>query len=226
MNEVITFLESKGACIKDINEMLNIFSKIKCEDGSILKCLQELYDIFSFAGLTDEQITTLLQNSRVIFDAYYKNFNDIKQYYKVNNCKVDNFYIYKLASVLKKTNYLEDIFRTKRDIYGANNYKRIFIRSYVYDRSEKIKFHNRKLITAGVEFAYSSQNSFSYVADKVLGTLISNDLELEEQLNKVLKYSTNDNNMTVERYITYMALKFYRDFHAYMNKKENNRGVK
>lgn len=226
MNEVIVFLENKGAKASDINEILNIFSNIKCREESMLKCLEDLYDIFSFAGLNNEQITILLENNRLIFDVYYKNFNDIKQYYRVSNCKVDNLYIFKLASVLKETNYLDDIFRTKRDIYGANNYKRIFIRSFVYDKSTKIKFNNCKLITASEKFAYSSRNSFSYVADKVFNGLISNDFELEEQINKVLKYSINDNDMTVEKYIGHMASKFYRDFHAHMNKRDNNRGIK
>lgn len=226
MNEVITFLENKGASIEDINKIMNIFLNIKCDDDSILNCLEYLYNLFSYAGLTDEQITMLLQNSRVIFDAYYKNFNDIKHYYKVNNCKVDNLYIIKLAYVLKETNYLDDVFRTKMHIYGANNYKRIFIRSYVYDRSKKIKAHNCKLITASEKISYGPQNSFGYVADKVLGPVVSNDIELEDKIDKLLKILTNNSDMTVERYITHMALKFYRDFHAYMNKKENNRGVK
>lgn len=224
MNEVITFLINNGANKEDINKILNIFLNIKCEDDSILTCLEYLYDLFYFAGLNGNQIAILLGNSRVIFDAYYGNFKDINRYFNANNCLVNNLYLGKLAYVYKNTNYIDDIFKLKSYFYGLSNYKRIFIRSFVYDRNQKVNLSKSRKITSGESYTYRHGELFVYAVKELFEHYVASDNDLEIEINKKIQAQPGYDNVTVEKIISNGAIKFLMDFYKYRNNK--NKGAK
>lgn len=204
-NELIDFLEEKYMDNDTINAILKYDS---IHNTNSIKIINDIYDIFNFIGLNNDYIEVLIRKNISILD-----------------CSKSE--LVKIAYVLQEVNLNDEIFSKYTIASGITNYKRVFMRDFVSKMSGRYeKYHGVDFLTASDSIAYSFKYNLNKNCD-VLQKGISCDEELENALNKSLKY--DGKHITVDEYLNKKAISFYIKFMMYSKnkaKKTNGMNVK
>ena len=197
VNELCNFLCEKGMSQNSFLEMADWQELHHSYD--MLSYCEKIYDLFSYIGLTNEQIEMFIIHNKKMF---LQPFNEIV----------------KMAYVLKKVDMHDEIFNAQRSSCNASQYKKIFMRHLLYEKSNKyaggcgiygLIERSRK--------AYDQYGLSLMARDMFHKTIISDD-DLEVQLNKVLLF--NNEHVTVDEYIDKASKLFYME---YIRKSRKNR---
>ena len=189
VNELCNFLCEKGMSQNSFLEMADWQELHHSYD--MLSYCEKIYDLFSYIGLTNEQIEMFIIHNKKMF---LQPFNEIV----------------KMAYVLKKVDMHDEIFNAQRSSCNASQYKKIFMRHLLYEKSNKyaggcgiygLIERSRK--------AYDQYGLSLMARDMFHKTIISDD-DLEVQLNKVLLF--NNEHVTVDEYIDKASKLFYMEF--------------
>lgn len=161
-----------------------------------------IYEILNYIGLNDEQVEKFIINNLNIFQTPIEE-------------------LYKIAFVLKEVNLNDEIFANDYSARRITNYKRLFLRDFIYKRSGRTEKRNAiaPLIVSDSE-AYE-RYGLGRASYYVIGYNASSDEEVEITLNKILKL--NEEPITVEDYIERSTKLFYLKFSRDMKKKKGSK---
>ena len=142
MNNIIIFLEEKGANKKTINRVLTR----KLSEEETLKKLNYIYNIFESIGLNENEITLILENNGSLFNNSYEE-------------------ILKIAYVIKNAGIEKDIFENQSLLGNINLYTRIYIRNKTYENSG-INFKGTTILLDCESRAFDVKYNLSSAAKK------------------------------------------------------------
>lgn len=157
----------------------------------MLTYCKKIYELFRYIGLTNDQIEMFIINNKKIFIAP---FNEIV----------------KMAYVLKKVDMHDEMFKAQRSSSNASQYKKIFMRHLLYEKSNK--YADGCGIYGLIERSRKAydQYSLSLMARDVFHKTIISDDDLEVQLNKIILF--NNEHVTVDEFIDKASKLFYMEY--------------
>lgn len=157
----------------------------------MLTYCEKIYELFRYIGLTNDQIEMFIINNKKIF---ITPFNEIV----------------KIAYVLKKVDMHDEIFNGQRSSCNASQYKKIFMRHLLFEKSNK--YAGGCGIYGLIERSRRAYDQYglSLMARDVFHKTIISDDDLEFQLNKVILF--NNEHVTVDEYIDKASKLFYMEY--------------
>lgn len=185
-----------------INKVL-IFSG-ENEKIDVLKKVKFIFSIMNYAGVSDEQLEKILNS-------------------KISILSKEDIEIIKAACILNKTGLIDEIFCKNSILKNALNYKRIFMRHFVAEKSGR--YLNKSSILFLTEPDKEAYGSCLFDRDviKILNVSISSDEELERELNNHMSYN-NNMPITVDKCINLLSIRFLNKYKESQTKK-NDRSI-
>lgn len=186
-NEIIEFLESKGAS----REFINIILKNNNSDD-YFDNIKKKYDLLYYAGLNTEQI---------------------EMYFSANTSllKCDFNEFIKCAWIFDFINDTNFLFSARGYIRVLNEYKKMFMR-YMIISKNNIKIDGPSVLLINSKLAYSGAKytEFNDLITKMFGYKPDNDAELEFLLNQILIY--DGKKASVDDIIETSSKRFYGEY--------------
>ena len=189
VNELCEFLDSMGMSQENFLKMAD-FQELHHSYDMLGYC-KKIYKLFSYIGLTYEQIEMFIIHNKGMF---LEPFDEIV----------------KMAYVLKKVDMHDEFFRTARSSGDASQYKKIFMRNLLFEKSNK--YAGGCGVYGLIERSRKAYDQYglSMIAKHVFNEVIISDEDLEKHLDKHLLF--NNEHVTVEDYIDKKSKLFYMEY--------------
>ncbi len=193
----VDFLEGKYVDKSTISKIINAVNNDKIDD--INEKIVKIYEILNYAGLSDEQIEIFLSNN-------------------TSKLKWDFSEFIKIAYVLGSIGLVDEMFEVKHagHIQNLSNYKRIFVRNILAEKSGRyfLRTNSRttacSFLTTREAEAYGAKYNLNSDAMIAYNVSISSDKELEDFYNSCMEDTIDDiiDKKSKKFYIKYLANKY------------------